>query len=125
MLNNLFDVPRRSFLGRAALALLAVPRVLRGDEVPTPPDKADPDAWLAGLDAPHQLFFDPPDFNGGFPQLHVMNYLNTYRSAHGVEEKDINAVVASVAKSDMSFKLLVGVRNKLVEAYKETMRMQV
>jgi flagellar hook-basal body complex protein FliE len=38
---------------------------------------------------------------------------------------DINSVVASVAKADMSFKLLVGVRDKLVAAYKETMKMQV
>ncbi|HEV59037.1 MAG TPA: flagellar hook-basal body complex protein FliE, partial [Phycisphaerales bacterium] len=28
------------------------------------------------------------------------------------------------ARADMSFKLLVGVRNKLIEAYKETMKMQ-
>lgn len=41
------------------------------------------------------------------------------------KQQDINSVVASVAKADMSFKLLVGVRNKLVEAYKETMRMQI
>ena len=41
------------------------------------------------------------------------------------KSQDINSVVASVAKADMSFKLLVGVRNKLVEAYKETMKMQV
>ncbi len=40
------------------------------------------------------------------------------------KQQDINTVVASVAKADMSFKLLVGVRNKLVEAYKETMKMQ-
>ena len=40
------------------------------------------------------------------------------------KQQDINAVVASVAKADMSFKVLVGVRNKLVEAYKETMKMQ-
>ena len=38
---------------------------------------------------------------------------------------DVNSVIASVAKADMSFKLLVGVRNKLVEAYKETMKMSV
>lgn len=38
---------------------------------------------------------------------------------------DVNSVIASVAKADMSFKLLVGVRNKLVEAYKETMNMNV
>ena len=38
---------------------------------------------------------------------------------------DINSVVATVAKADMSFKLLVAVRDKLVSAYKETMKMQV
>lgn len=41
------------------------------------------------------------------------------------KSQDINSVIASVAKADMSFKLLVGVRNKLVEAYKETMKMQL
>lgn len=40
------------------------------------------------------------------------------------QQQDINSVVASVARADMSFKLLVGVRNKLIEAYKETMKMQ-
>ncbi len=35
------------------------------------------------------------------------------------QNNDITAVVSSVAKADMSFKLLVGVRNKLIEAYKE------
>ncbi len=39
--------------------------------------------------------------------------------------QDINAVVADVARADMSFKMLVGVRNKLVSAYQETMKMQV
>ena len=36
---------------------------------------------------------------------------------------DITSVVSDVAKADMSFKLLVGVRNKLIEAYKQTMNM--
>lgn len=36
---------------------------------------------------------------------------------------DITSTVASVAKADMSFKLLVGVRNKLIEAYKQTINM--
>jgi len=39
------------------------------------------------------------------------------------KNEDITSVVSQVAKADMSFKLLVGVRNKLVEAYKETMNM--
>ena len=36
---------------------------------------------------------------------------------------DITTVVSEMAKADMSFKLLVGVRNKLIEAYKQTMSM--
>ena len=38
---------------------------------------------------------------------------------------EILPVVSEVAKADLSFKLLVGVRNKLIEAYKQTMNMQV
>lgn len=39
--------------------------------------------------------------------------------------QDINSVVMAAAKADASFKLLVGVRNKLIDAYKQTMNMQV
>ena len=35
----------------------------------------------------------------------------------------ITSVVSAVAKADVSFKVLVGVRNKLIEAYKQTMNM--
>ena len=38
---------------------------------------------------------------------------------------DIFPVVSAAAKADMSFKLLIGVRNKLIEAYKQTMNMQI
>ncbi len=41
------------------------------------------------------------------------------------KNQDINSVVSEVARADMSFKLLVGVRNKLVEAYKQTMNMPI
>ena len=39
--------------------------------------------------------------------------------------EDINSVVSAMAKADMSFKLLIGVRNKLIEAYKQTMNMPI
>ena len=39
--------------------------------------------------------------------------------------QDITSVVSAVAKADMSFKLLVGVRNKLIEAYKQTINMSI
>ena len=41
------------------------------------------------------------------------------------KNNDITSVVSAVAKADMSFKLLVGVRNKLIEAYKQTMNMSL
>ncbi len=41
------------------------------------------------------------------------------------KNNDITSVVSSVAKADVSFKVLVGVRNKLIEAYKQTMNMQL
>ncbi len=39
------------------------------------------------------------------------------------KNEDITSVVSAMAKADMSFKLLVGVRNKLIEGYKQTMNM--
>ena len=39
------------------------------------------------------------------------------------KNEDITSVISAMAKADMSFKLLVGVRNKLIEAYKQTMQM--
>ncbi|MBL7152240.1 MAG: flagellar hook-basal body complex protein FliE [Phycisphaerae bacterium] len=41
------------------------------------------------------------------------------------KNSDITSVISAVAKADVSFKLLVGVRNKLIEAYKQTMNMQL
>jgi len=41
------------------------------------------------------------------------------------KNNDITAVVSAVAKADVSFKVLVGVRNKLIEAYKQTMNMPI
>jgi len=41
------------------------------------------------------------------------------------KSQDILPVVQAAAKADLSFKLLMGVRNKVIEAYKQTMQMQV
>jgi len=38
---------------------------------------------------------------------------------------DVLSVVSDVARADLSFKLLIGVRNKIIEAYKQTMNMQI
>ncbi|MCP4377234.1 MAG: flagellar hook-basal body complex protein FliE [bacterium] len=39
--------------------------------------------------------------------------------------QDIIPTITAAAKADMSFKLLIGVRNKVIEAYKQTMNMQI
>ncbi|MBN2314918.1 MAG: flagellar hook-basal body complex protein FliE [Sedimentisphaerales bacterium] len=39
------------------------------------------------------------------------------------KDEDIASVASAAARADVSFKLLVGVRNKLIEAYKQTMNM--
>ena len=41
------------------------------------------------------------------------------------KSQDVLPVVTAVADADMSFKLLIGVRNKVIEAYKQTMNMQI
>jgi flagellar hook-basal body complex protein FliE len=38
---------------------------------------------------------------------------------------DILPVVTEVAKADLSFKMLMAVRNKVIEAYKQTINMQI
>ena len=63
----------------------------------------------------------------------MVNQVNEMQNSSDVSIKDmlagknpdITSVVSDVAKADMSFKLLVGVRNKLIEAYKQTMNMQL
>jgi intracellular sulfur oxidation DsrE/DsrF family protein len=87
-------VARRGFLGRAAaaVAFAFTPSALRAESNGVDQGQASPEAWLQDLNAAHRLFFDIPDFVGAVPQLHMTNLLNTYRTAHGVEEKDINAV---------------------------------
>ena len=57
--------------------------------------------------------------------------LDQTRQAVAIEDlvtgrtQDVLPVVQAVADADLSFKLLLGVRNKMVEAYKQTMTMQV
>ncbi len=38
---------------------------------------------------------------------------------------DVLPVVTAMAKADLSFKMLIGVRNKVLEAYKQTMNMNI
>jgi flagellar hook-basal body complex protein FliE len=39
--------------------------------------------------------------------------------------QDVLPAVTAAAQADLSFKLLIGVRNKVIEAYKQTLNMQM
>ncbi len=41
------------------------------------------------------------------------------------EDVDLSEVALRIAKADVNFKLLLRIRNKLLEAYQEIMRMQI
>jgi flagellar hook-basal body complex protein FliE len=53
---------------------------------------------------------------------------NADRSAEELiagRNKDLHGAMISLEKADVSFRMLMGVRNKMLEAYREIMRMQV
>jgi len=41
------------------------------------------------------------------------------------ESKNLHETMIAMEKADISFRLMMGVRNKIIEAYQEIMRMQV
>lgn len=57
-----------------------------------PVAEAPADNWLKGLQGKHRQFFDSPSANGGIPLVHIMNYYDTYNSAYGIPDADIDAV---------------------------------
>jgi flagellar hook-basal body complex protein FliE len=77
----------------------------------------------------------PTDGAPGFGQLvhdAVMNVeQGQQQAAFSVQDllagksQNILPVVAQAAEADMSFKLLMAVRNKMIEAYKQTINMQI
>ena len=71
------------------------------------------------------------DFAGKLKHYIAQVHENQQVSAGTIEDllsgktQDILPTIAAVPKADMSFKLLIGVRNKVIEAYKQTMNMQI
>lgn len=98
---------RREFVGRLATTAVAVgigavatPGVLGAEEIsamraatgPGPSVKPD-NSWLQGIKGNHAQIFDMPAPNGGFPLLHVRNYMQTYRTAFEQSYPHVLAIV--------------------------------
>ena len=98
---------RREFVGRLATTAVAVgigavatPGTLDAEEIkamraatgPGPSVKPD-NSWLQGIKGNHAQIFDMPAPNGGFPLLHVRNYMQTYQSAFEMTYPHVLAIV--------------------------------
>ena len=55
-------------------------------------------------------------------QVHAQNVMNDFAAG---KVENVHDVVLAEAEADLSMKMLLTTRNKLVEAYKEIMRMDV
>jgi intracellular sulfur oxidation DsrE/DsrF family protein len=85
---------RRGFLGRlmgsaAAITLLgAGPRSLAAEEVTGPGDD-----WMRELTGKHRTVFDMSAHKNGKPLTQAKNYLDAWRDAFKVPERDLNLVI--------------------------------
>jgi hypothetical protein len=92
-----FRNPRRAaLLGALTLtgALLLAERPAQLAAAPSESAFAsNPDAWLLALKGKHRQLFDAPAPAGGIPLVHVLNFYDTYNTAYGVPDRDINGVL--------------------------------
>jgi hypothetical protein len=81
---------RRAFL--TAVTALSAGAVLRTDgTMPSLRTPATSDAWLEQLKGKHRQLFDAPDPDGGTVLRHARGYLDVWRDAYGVPERDITS----------------------------------
>jgi len=81
---------RRTFLGGlfGAVAAAGLPFGARMAEA----QEGDPDGWIKEVKGTHRCLFDFPQHKNGFPQLHILNYLNTYSTAYKTTAGQVGAV---------------------------------
>ena len=72
---------RRGFLGRVFGAAAAAGVSIVGGGTAAA-QQAGPDDWIKEVKGTHRCLFDFPQHKNGFPQLHILNYLNTYATAY-------------------------------------------
>jgi len=88
---NATDKTRRGFLGRM-LGAAAAAGVSFGGGRSVVAQEADADAWLKEVKGTHRALFDFPQHKNMFPQLHILNYLNTYSTAYKASPGQVGAV---------------------------------
>ena len=101
-----FTTDRRGFVGVVAALGAGVTRHADGSvrrlfvaQEPPAPQARGSDAWLDQLKGKHRQLFDAPDPDGGTVLRHVRNYLDTWREAYGVTDRDVSVVVTLYART--------------------------
>jgi intracellular sulfur oxidation DsrE/DsrF family protein len=82
---------RRGFLGRMFGAAAAAGLSVAGTRVASA-QEAGADDWIKEVKGTHRCLFDFPQHKNGFPQLHILNYLNTYATAYKAAPGQVGAV---------------------------------
>jgi intracellular sulfur oxidation DsrE/DsrF family protein len=70
----------------AAGVSFAVPRAASAQEM------SGADDWIKEVKGTHRCLFDFPRHGNGMPQLHILNYLNTYSQAYKATPGQVGAV---------------------------------
>ena len=88
-MNSESTIDRRNFLGQlfgaAAVANLSMVGLGATQE-------SSADAWIKEVKGSHRCLFDFPQHKSGVPQLHILNYLNTYATAYKTGAGEVGAV---------------------------------
>ena len=82
---------RRGFLGRMFGAAAAAGLSVAGTRVASA-QETGADDWIKEVKGTHRCLFDFPQHKNGFPQLHILNYLNTYATAYKASPGQVGAV---------------------------------
>jgi intracellular sulfur oxidation DsrE/DsrF family protein len=96
---------RRAFLG--AVGTLSAGAILHIE------GGSAADAWLDPLKGKHRLLFDAPEPDGGTVLRHARAYLDVWRDAYRVAERDINLVVVLYART-----VPLGLQDAMWDKYK-------
>lgn len=100
---------RRGFVG--AMAVLGLQQLFPAESFAQAPSPSD--AWLDGMKGKHKLFFDVPEPDGGTALRHGHGYLDGWRQAYGVSEREVNLVVGLYGRT-----MPWGVTDAMWEKYK-------
>ena len=96
--DGMHPTPRRSFVGRlvgavAGLTLVGATRVSGEGPNDAAIDGHPGDEWMKELKGKHRAVFDMSAHKNGKPLSQAKNFLDAWRDAFGVPERDVNLVV--------------------------------